>query len=231
LRYSEFVTVDILEAPADRIERLLPHALSGDERAARAYARAWNELVENLLAAHSDAPPGARDILRHLALTAPFHPAGPVAGLMSGASEIIPGMSPPPAHASSPAGVPEVLDYQRFSRFVLLEGSGAGTGLERLLAGWQLTVTELANLFGVRRQAVQQWLDNGVPPARQPKLAVVHRIADLLERNLRPERIPAAVRAPAASFGDESMLQLIADDRHDELLEVVARSFDWAATA
>lgn len=225
------MTVDLLEAPADRIERLLPDALSGDERAARAYARAWNDLVERLLAEHPDAPPGTGDVLRHLALTAPFHPEGPVVALLSAASDIIQGMSAAPARTSTPSQVPHVLDYRRFSRFVLLEGSGAGTGLERLLAGWELTVTELAGLFGVRRQAVQQWLDGGVPPSRQPKLAVVHRIADLLERNLRPERIPAAVRAPAAAFGDASILVLIAADRHDELLDAVARSFDWAATA
>jgi transcriptional regulator with XRE-family HTH domain len=225
------MAVDVLEAPADRIERLLPDALSGDERAARAYARAWDDLVDGLLAEYPDAPLGAGDVLRHLALTAPFHPGGPVVALMSAASDIIPGMTAPPARSSAPSEVPQALSYQRFSRFVLLESSGAGTGLERLLAGWDLTVTELASLFGVRRQAVQQWLDDGVPPARQPKLAVLHRIADLLERNLRPERIPAVVRASATAFGDATMLELIAADRHGELLDAVARSFDWAATA
>jgi hypothetical protein len=225
------MAVALLEAPADRIRRLLPLALAGDERAARAYARAWNDLVESLLAEHPDAPPGTRDILHHVALTAPFHPGGPVVALMSAASDIIPDMTAPTARASAPSEIPQALSYRRFSRFVLLESSGAGTGLERLLASWELTVTELASLFGVRRQAVQQWLDDGVPPARQPKLAVVHRIADLLERNLRPERIPAVVRASAEAFGDATMLELIAADRHAELLDAVARSFDWAATA
>jgi transcriptional regulator with XRE-family HTH domain len=225
------MAVDVLGTRADLIERLLPDALGGDERAARAYARAWNDLVDSLLAEHPDAPSGARDVLHHVALTAPFHPAGPVDALMSAASDIIPDMAPPPPHASAPSKVPQALDYRRFSRFVLLESAGAGTGLERLLAGWELTVTELASLFGVRRQAVQQWLTDGVPPARQPKLAVIHRIADLLERNLRPERIPAVVRAPAVALGEASMLELIADDRQDQLLDAVARSFDWAATA
>lgn len=225
------MAVDLLEAPADRIERLIPAALAGDERSARAYARAWNELVGGLLVEHPDAPPGARAVLQHLALTAPFHPEGPIVAMMSAASDIIRGMIAPPARASAPADVPTALDYQRFSRFVLLETSGAGTGLERLLASWDLTVTQLANLFGVRRQAVEQWLDRGVPPARQPKLVVAHRIADLLERNLRPERIPTVVRAPAQVFGNASILELIAADRHGELLDAVARSFDWAATA
>ncbi len=39
------------------------------------------------------------------------------------------------------------------------------------------------------------------------------------------------MRAPAAAYGGRSMLQLIAADRHHELLELVARSFDWATIA
>ena len=225
------MNAQLLEAPADRIERLAAKAVRGDERAARAYARAWRDLVASVLADHPEVPPGAREVLHHLALTAPFHPGGPVIALMSAASDIIPSMSPPRPHRTTAPMLPDALDYQRFSRFVLLELAGAGTGLERLLTGWELTVTELARLFGVRRQAVQQWLDDGVPPARQPKLVGLHRVAELLERNLRPERIPAAVREPSGAFGGASMLDLIAADRHDQVLEAVARSFDWAASA
>jgi hypothetical protein len=39
------------------------------------------------------------------------------------------------------------------------------------------------------------------------------------------------VRSDAGAYGGRSMLELIADDRHDELLESVERSFDWASTA
>ena len=56
-------------------------------------------------------------------------------------------------------------------------------------------------------------------------------IAELLERNLRPERIPAVVRSEAEAYAGRSMLTSIADDRQDELLASVERSFDWAATA
>ena len=225
------MAIAVPEAPEARIQRHVRDALTGDERAARAYARAWRGLVDALLAEHPEAPGGAREVLNHLALVAPFDPAGLVVALMSAASGIISGVAPPTAVPVGSAEVPEALDYRRFSRFVLLELSGAGTGLERLLAGWELTVTDLANLFGVRRQAVQQWLDDGVPPARQTKLAVVHRIADLLERNLRPERIPAVVRAPVPRLDGPSMLEAIAAGRHEELLAAVERSFDWAATA
>ena len=208
----------------------LPAALSGDEAAARRYARAWHELVRELLASRPNAPAAAADVLDLVALTAPFAAGGPLRALMSAASGILPSKSRS-APPTVPLEIPDTLDYQRFARVVLQELSGAGTGLERVMAAWQLSVTDVARLFGVARQAVQQWLGQGVPPARQPKLTALLRLAELLERNLRPERIPAIVRAPADAYGGRSILQTIADDKHDSLLDVVERSFDWSATA
>ncbi|HVF07769.1 MAG TPA: hypothetical protein VNC60_04250 [Actinomycetota bacterium] len=220
-------------SPADEaLVRWFPDALRGDERAARRYARAWQDLVATIIAEHPEASAGAAAILDHVALTAPFDPAGPRHALMSAASGIIPGMdSPGPSRRATITSLPATVDYQRFSRYVLSEISGAGTGLESLLAGWQMTVTEMATLFGVRRQAVAQWLDDGVPAVRLPKLATVLRLAELLERNLRAERTAAVVRAPSDRWGGASMLEMIAADRHEELLAHVARSFDWAASA
>lgn len=216
----------------DELVRWLPEALRGDERAARRYARAWRDLVAALLAEHPEAPSSAAPVLDHLALTAPFDPAGPLHALMSAASGIIAGMDPPaPPARAGVSRLPDTADYQRFSRYVLSEVSGVGTGLEGLLAAWQMTVTEMATLFGVRRQAVGQWLDDGVPSVRLPKLATMHRVAELLERNLLSERIPAVVRTPSDRWNGATMLDLIAADRHEELLVDVARSFDWAAPA
>ncbi len=215
----------------DDLARWIPDALRGDERAARRYARAWRGVVAALLAQHPETPAAAASVLDHLALTAPFDPAGPQHALMSAASGIISGMAPPatPRRVAS-ATLPDPADYQRFSRFVLSELSGAGTGLENLLAAWHMTITEMGTLFGVRRQAVGQWLDDGVPAVRLPKLATMLRLADLLERNLFAERIPAVVRTPSDRWNRATMLDLIAADRHEELLADVARSFDWAAS-
>jgi hypothetical protein len=213
------------------VERWLPAALTGDERAARRYAGGWRELVRAICSDHPGAPASAADVLDHLALTAPFDPAGPLRALVSAASAIIPGMEAPTIPRTARKALPGSVDYRSFARVVLAELSGAGTGLERLMAAWSLTITDVARLFGVRRQAVQQWLDEGVPGARQPKLHTILETADLLERNLLPERIPGIVRAPSEAYGRRSMLELMANDRQDELLESVRRSFDWAWSA
>ena len=56
-------------------------------------------------------------------------------------------------------------------------------------------------------------------------------MAELLERNLQPERIPAVVRTPARAYGGRSILEAIAADDHDAVLASVERSFDWSSTA
>ena len=216
--------------PQSAVLAYLAPALAGDEAATRRYARAWHALVRELLATRAGAPAAAADVLDHLALSAPFAPGGPLRALMSAATGIMPDMTRS-VPSTPPLELPDTLDYQRFARVVLQELSGAGTGLERVMAAWQLSVADVARVFRVARQAVQQWLSGGVPPARQPKLATVCRIADLLERNLQPNRIPAVVRTPAETYGGRSMLRMIADDDHDELLASVERSFDWSATA
>jgi hypothetical protein len=226
------MSVATIELPADlvrEVERALPRALHGEAAAARRYARAWRGLVRAMLTSHH-VTAAAADVLDHLALTAPVHPDGPINALLSAAAGIISGMRSSGV-TSPPAPFPAPLEYERFTVAVLRELSGPGSDLARLLAGWQLSISDVARLFGVRRQAVQQWLDDGVPSARQPKLLQILRIGDLLERNLEVRRIPAVVRSDAAAYGGRSMLEMIADDRHDELVESVVRSFDWASTA
>ena len=59
----------------------------------------------------------------------------------------------------------------------------------------------------------------------------VLRLTELLERNLQPERIPGIVRTAADAYGGRSILEMVAGDEQDALLDVVERSFDWSATA
>jgi len=95
----------------------------------------------------------------------------------------------------------------------------------------QLQIGALASLFGVRRQAVDQWLERGVPSERQEKVQTLIAICDLLERKLKPGRLAGVARRPADAYGGKTMLELIAADQHRELLELVRDSFDWATAA
>ena len=103
--------------------------------------------------------------------------------------------------------------------------------LDQIQEALALSSVELGRLFGVSRQATDQWHQRGIPSAHQQKAAALAAIADLLSHRLKPERIPGIARRPAGAYGGLTMLQMIERDRHLELLELVRQSFDWATTA
>jgi hypothetical protein len=90
-----------------------------------------------------------------------------------------------------------------------------------------LSETELGSAFGVSRQAIGQWRERGLPPARQEKAARIAAICDLLTHQLKAERIPGIARRPAPAYGGLTMLEMIEADRHEELHGLITRSFDW----
>jgi DNA-binding XRE family transcriptional regulator len=105
------------------------------------------------------------------------------------------------------------------------------TLLDPIAARFELTETELGQLFGVSRQAVGQWRERGIPSNRMVRVTTVAAIGDLLGHQLKPERIPGIARRPADAYGGLSMLEMIERGREDELLRMIRRTFDWASPA
>lgn len=232
-----------------QLRSAVPLAVHGNAEAARRYVDAWRGLAGRYLVAAREELPDAvmkasdhhwEQYLQYLALNAPFSPwvgrFGPGEGvavyLLSEFRELIPGVQPLAAQEAPPRFPLWDVDrsaHSRFARLVWFNLQEDESSLERIARVLDLSQTELGKAFGVTRQAVGRWLEEGVPPARQPKVLVVAQIVDLLERNLIPGRIPAVARAKAPAYGGLSMLDLIGQDRHQELLESVRASFDWAA--
>lgn len=107
----------------------------------------------------------------------------------------------------------------------------ATTSLEHICNVLGTNHGELAVLFGVRRQAVDQWMSRGVPAARQEKLATIGAIVDLLAAKLKPDRIPGVMRRPAPAYNGRSALTAIAADEQDLVLAELRDSFDWSSAA
>jgi len=145
----------------------------------------------------------------------------------------VPGAEPLllPAEAAFPRidDDPDVL--LRFRRLLAQELQAEQSELERVQSVFGLNVTELAGLFGVTRQAASLWLVDGSPSSRLAKVADVASIADILAHRLKPARIGGLARKPTVAYGGRSMLELIAADEHECLLESVRRSFDYSTTA
>ena len=88
-----------------------------------------------------------------------------------------------------------------------------------------------AKAMGVTRQAVDKWLRSGTPTERLDRIGALAEIADILRHRLRDGMPAAVVRRPADGYGGRSMLEMIADGEHCELLESVRASFDYARVA
>lgn len=122
-------------------------------------------------------------------------------------------------------------DLRAFRRNVSAALNETDPPLERIRQVFDLSLTQLGNLFGVTRQAVTQWLEAGVPDERLEKVATVASIADLLDHQLKSERVPGIVRRDAEAYGGSSAIDLIRENRHHELMDTVRQSFDWAVPA
>jgi transcriptional regulator with XRE-family HTH domain len=229
----------------DLIEGLdvqLAAALAGSPGSTREYVLLWRRLAARLLAgAQTVSPNGAAELIlvEDASTQAPFGGFASEYGLGQGvALELTSqireklGLTRLPANSPAEAGTFDELTIRRFlTRARMALNQPDGDVLSRLMNSFQLSKTDLAELFGVRRQAVDGWLRKGVPGERQEKLHALVALADLLERKLKPGRLPGVARTPADAYGGLTMLEMIEQDRHRELLALVRQSFDWSTAA
>ena len=109
-----------------------------------------------------------------------------------------------------------------------LDRRQSGQQLERIMRLWDLSRTDLGRLFGVSRQAVSKWIDDGVPADRITQVADLAAITDLLAHYLKRDRIPAVVRRSASSLGGVSLLDLVGEGRTAEAVAFTRRMFTFA---
>jgi hypothetical protein len=123
-------------------------------------------------------------------------------------------------------------EVERLRRHKVSEASGGAELLERVARRFQLSHTELGKLFGVSRQAAKKWLDGGqVPAERQAKVATVFAIAELVAKHLEISALPGIARTPADDYGGLTLLEMIAADRHGEVLAGARDAFDYSSAA
>jgi hypothetical protein len=98
--------------------------------------------------------------------------------------------------------------------------------LERLLALWNLSAAQGAQLFGISRQAFMKWLKAGPPAERAEAVAALAAATELLDRHLKRERIPAVVRRKAPQLADKSLLDLARAGEYARVRSAVETMFD-----
>jgi DNA-binding XRE family transcriptional regulator len=238
----------IAGATVEEIEGALPGAIAGNRRQLDAYLGAVNLLIERLLKAAAEAKPDtarsavpAQAMLQGGAINAPFSPwvgaMGPGKGvalaMVALLRQTLPETDPlaAPPRRRPPDWNLDDRDVLRFYRDVACRIERAELPLERVRRVLDLSRTELAALFGVSRQAVEKWEAQGIPADRAEKLATIGAIADLLEAQLKADRIAAIARRTATAYGDRSIVEAIAAGEEDLVLSELRKAFDWAASA
>lgn len=233
----------------DEVEAALPGAITGNRQQLALYVSAVTLMTERLLKAArearpeiaSESPLWAKAMLQGGAINAPFSiwvgVMGPGKGvalaMVSLLRQTLPDTKPLelPPRRRLPDWDLEDRDAVRFYRDVSYLLDKAEAPLERIGRALNLNRTELAALFGVSRQAVERWEAQGVPSERQVKLSTLGAIVDLLETQLKPDRIAGVARRPAPAYGDRSIIEAIAAGEEDLVLAELRDAFDWARTA
>jgi len=108
-----------------------------------------------------------------------------------------------------------------------LDRRRAGQSLTRTLAVWDLNQSQAARLFGVSRQALSKWLEQGVPGERAEAVADLAAATDLLVHHLKRDRIPAVVRRAIPALGDRSLLDLFSTGATASVLQACRDMFSF----
>ena len=116
----------------------------------------------------------------------------------------------------------------RGSAAPLLGEEGGLVTLNRIRDGFGLSEAELGRLFGVSRQAVDQWRRRGIPATRAADVDRVGELAGLLQRRLLPRRLPQVVRTPAAGLRGRTVLQVLEAEGAGPIYAYLSRLYSYA---
>ncbi|MGZ5231287.1 MAG: hypothetical protein ACXWC3_14755 [Burkholderiales bacterium] len=115
-----------------------------------------------------------------------------------------------------------------FARVYAKRGTRA---LSRLSAIFGLNKAETGRLFGISRQAVDEWYIKGVPMGRIADVGRAADLADALHRQFKPERIPQIVRSPLPGLGDQTILGAMQERGTVQVFEMLDRAFSYIPRA
>lgn len=103
--------------------------------------------------------------------------------------------------------------------------------LQRTVMLWDISATQLGEMFGISRQAASKWLTDGAPAGRRDQVALLGQATDLLDQWVKRERIPAVVRRPVERLGGRSRLEVALAGELDVVRDELADTFDLTRIA
>jgi hypothetical protein len=134
-----------------------------------------------------------------------------------------------------PVGYPDLphgTDFARFRRLCEVALRRMQPPLDYISSQFGLNRQELGSLFGVSRQAVDEWdLRGRIPDRHAVTVSDLVSVAELLDRKLKPGRLQLLIRNPSPAFGGKTFLDMVREGNISELRQQTEQALDWAATA
>lgn len=103
--------------------------------------------------------------------------------------------------------------------------------LQRTVRLWDISATQLGEMFGISRQAASKWLSEGAPAGRRDQVALLGQATDLLDQWVKRERIPAVVRRPVEQLDGRARLDVALAGEFELLRDELADTFDLTRIA
>ena len=103
--------------------------------------------------------------------------------------------------------------------------------LQRTVRLWDISATQLAEMFAISRQAASKWLADGAPASRRDQVALLGQATDLLDQWVKRERIPAVVRRPVEALGGRTRLEVARAGEFEVLRDELYDTFDLTRIA
>ena len=103
--------------------------------------------------------------------------------------------------------------------------------LQRTVRLWDISATQLGEMFGISRQAASKWLAEGAPAGRRDQVAILGQATDLLDQWVKRERIPAVVRRPVEVLGGRTRLDVALTGEFEALRDELYDTFDLTRIA
>jgi len=99
--------------------------------------------------------------------------------------------------------------------------------LARIAAIFGLSKTETGKLFGISRQAIDEWYAKGVPIGRLGDVERTSDLAEALHRQFKPERVPQIARACLPGLEGRSILATIRECGTVVVFDMLDRAFSY----
>lgn len=102
--------------------------------------------------------------------------------------------------------------------------------LDRIRKIFDLSENDLATLLGVQRQSVTGWREHGIPAVRRASVERLSDLANVLNEQIIPSRIPEIVSTRDEWLGGRTILDTIRIEGTEAVYGYLERLFSYDET-